>query len=234
LGTPATIDLDSIAEARRLLWTQTSSDGQVMNLTPKFLIVGPEIKVPALQLTASLVVPTTLQTAIPVALKSMEVVVEARIQDRRPRHLPRRDARRAAGAGRAADDWLRRGHVVHGSGPTSRSTFVQPQVLALTDRGAVVYAGTRRSHQQEGAEMRRPRRAWPWAEFCLAGVLAAPIAAWAAPQSSDQQGRINDMNKYGVRVAKSQNRADVDCVKNAGRGLAVRSASRRRRPPKRA
>ena len=58
--------------------------------------------------------------------------------------------------------------------------------------------------------------------LCLAGALAAPFAAGAAPQTSDQQGCINDMNKYGVRVAKSQNRADVDCVKNAGRGLTFR------------
>ena len=70
--------------------------------------------------------------------------------------------------------------------------------------------------------MRGSRRAWPWVVLCLAGALAAPFAAGAAPQTSDQQGCINDMNKYGVRVAKSQNRADVDCVKNAGRGLTFR------------
>jgi Protein of unknown function (DUF1800) len=54
------------------------------------------------------------------------------------------------------------------------------------------------------------------------GGLATPFAAGAAPQTSDQQGCINDVNNYGVRVAKSQNRADVDRVKNAGRGLAFR------------
>src|SRR5262245_31598277 len=66
------------------------------------------------------------------------------------------------------------------------------------------------------------RRAWPWVVLCLAEVLAAPIAGGAAPQTGDQQGCINDVNKYGVRVAKSQNRAAVDCVKNAGRGLTFR------------
>src|SRR5262249_51349104 len=45
-------------------------------------IVGPQQEVAALQLTASLVVPTTLGTAIPVALKSVEVVVDARITDK--------------------------------------------------------------------------------------------------------------------------------------------------------
>ena len=65
-------------------------------------------------------------------------------------------------------------------------------------------------------------RAWPWVVLCLAGGLTAPIVAGAVPQTSDQQGCINDVNEYGVRVAKSQNWADVDCVKNAGRGLAFR------------
>ena len=55
--------------------------------------------------------------------------------------------------------------------------------------------------------MRGSRRAWPWVVLCLAGALAAPFAAGAAPQTSDQQGCINDMNKYGERVVKSQDGA---------------------------
>jgi phage major head subunit gpT-like protein len=79
VGTPAAIDLTSLEEARRLMRVQTSPEGAPLNLEPRFLIVGPVKEVEALQLTASVVVPTTLGTAIPIALKSVEVVVDARI-----------------------------------------------------------------------------------------------------------------------------------------------------------
>jgi hypothetical protein len=80
VGTPAAITIASMSEARQLLRTQTSPDGQALNLTPAFLVCGPVMEVEALQLTAATVVPTTLGTAIPVALKSVEVVVDPRIQ----------------------------------------------------------------------------------------------------------------------------------------------------------
>jgi hypothetical protein len=80
VGTPAAIDIASLSEARQLLRMQTSPEGQPLNLVPAFLVVGPEKEVEALQLTAATVVPTTLGTAIPIALKSVEVVVDARIQ----------------------------------------------------------------------------------------------------------------------------------------------------------
>jgi hypothetical protein len=73
------IDLASLAEARQLMRVQTSPEGAPLNLEPRFLIVGPEKEVEALQLTASTVVPTTLGTAIPIALKSVDVVVDPRI-----------------------------------------------------------------------------------------------------------------------------------------------------------
>src|SRR5262249_35823244 len=38
----------------------------------------------------------------------------------------------------------------------------------------------------------------------------------------DQQRCINDVNKYGVGVARTQNRADLDCVRNASRGVVSR------------
>jgi uncharacterized protein (DUF1800 family) len=58
--------------------------------------------------------------------------------------------------------------------------------------------------------------------LCLstAALLVSARVGHAAPQSSDQQRCINDMNKYGVRVARRQNRADTDCVSNASRGRA--------------
>lgn len=80
VGTPSAITVQSMEEARRLMRVQTSPEGSPLNLEPKFLIVGPVKEVEALQLTASTVVPTTLGTAIPVALKSVEVVVDSRIQ----------------------------------------------------------------------------------------------------------------------------------------------------------
>jgi phage head maturation protease len=79
VGTAADITVASMAEARRLLRTQTSPDGQFLNLVPAFLVCGPLKELAALQLTAATVVPTTLGTAIPIALKSVEVVIDARI-----------------------------------------------------------------------------------------------------------------------------------------------------------
>jgi hypothetical protein len=81
LMTASPIDLPNMEAARLAMRVQTSPEGMPLNLTPSFLIVGPKQEVAALQLTASLVVPTTLGTAIPVALKSVEVVVDARITD---------------------------------------------------------------------------------------------------------------------------------------------------------
>jgi len=70
--------------------------------------------------------------------------------------------------------------------------------------------------------MRRRSCVWPLAVACVSAMLAVPPTSPAAPQSSDQQRCVNDMNKYGVRVAKSQNKANVSCVQNAGRGLVTR------------
>lgn len=69
--------------------------------------------------------------------------------------------------------------------------------------------------------MRPSRHARSYVLACLA-TLALARAGGAAPQTSDQQRCISDMNKYAVRLARTQNRADGDCVKNAGRGLTVK------------
>jgi hypothetical protein len=60
------------------------------------------------------------------------------------------------------------------------------------------------------------------AGVALAGALVIPAAVVAAPQSRQQQRCVTDMNKSGLRVAKSQNKASLACVKNAGRGLTFR------------
>src|SRR5215468_7256023 len=61
-----------------------------------------------------------------------------------------------------------------------------------------------------------------------AHVVAYLMFAVVAPrpglagQSKDQQACVNDMNKFGERVAKSQDGASLDCIKNAGRGILFR------------
>ena len=53
-----------------------------------------------------------------------------------------------------------------------------------------------------------------------AAVVAAVAAGTGlAGQTKDQQSCVNDMNKYGERVVKSQDGASHDCVENAGRGI---------------
>ncbi len=53
LATASPIDVAGMEAARLLMRTQTSPEGLVLNLEPKFLIVGPRKEVEALQLTAS-------------------------------------------------------------------------------------------------------------------------------------------------------------------------------------
>ncbi len=56
---------------------------------------------------------------------------------------------------------------------------------------------------------------------CLAVAVLAPRSGLAG-QTKDQQSCVNDMNKFGERVAKSQDGAGLDCIKNAGRGILFR------------
>jgi uncharacterized protein (DUF1800 family) len=56
----------------------------------------------------------------------------------------------------------------------------------------------------------------------VAGVIATPMLGRAAPLTSDQQRCVNDVNKSGSLVAKSQNKASRSCVQNAARGLLSR------------
>ena len=60
--------------------------------------------------------------------------------------------------------------------------------------------------------------------FAAATVVVAVVAAGTglAGQTKDQQSCVNDMNKYGERVVKSQDGASHDCVENAGRGILFR------------
>jgi hypothetical protein len=144
LATAGPIDLPGMEAARLLMRTQTSPEGQPLNLTPSFLIVGPKQEVAALQLTASLVVPTTLGTAIPVALKSVEVVVDARITDLRwylaasPLAIDTVEYATLAGAGEGPQLEARDGFEIDGIELKAREDFA----AAVTDwRGMVLNPG---------------------------------------------------------------------------------------------
>jgi hypothetical protein len=129
LATASPIDVAGMEAARLLMRTQTSPEGLVLNLEPKFLIVGPRKEVEALQLTASTVVPTTLGTAIPVALKSVEVVVDSRITDLRwylaasPMQIDTLEYATLAGAGEGPQLNARDGFNIDGLELRARQDF---------------------------------------------------------------------------------------------------------------
>jgi len=81
LASAAGIDLASMTAARQLMAAQKSSDGTVLGLTPMFLICGPLLETTALQFTSSLIVPTTPGGVVPPYFKTLNVVVDPRIND---------------------------------------------------------------------------------------------------------------------------------------------------------
>jgi hypothetical protein len=81
LANPAGIDLASMTAARQLMAGQTSSDGQVLGITPMFLICGPLLETAAYQFTSSMIVPTTPGSVVPPYFKTLNVVVDPRITD---------------------------------------------------------------------------------------------------------------------------------------------------------
>ncbi len=56
----------------------------------------------------------------------------------------------------------------------------------------------------------------------LASALCVPVLAEAIPQSAPQQRCVNDLNKDGVRLARTQNKTSRRCLQDAARGLAYR------------
>lgn len=77
LGTAGDINETTLGEAERLMMTQTSPEGTQLNLTPRYLIVGPAKKVEA-QKMLSAVTPNAT-SGVNVFQNSMELIVEARI-----------------------------------------------------------------------------------------------------------------------------------------------------------
>jgi uncharacterized protein (DUF2147 family) len=66
--------------------------------------------------------------------------------------------------------------------------------------------------------------------FAAAAVVVASVVArpGLAGQTKDQQSCVNDMNKYGERVVKSQDGASHDCVENASLRPTCTTRARRR------
>jgi len=81
----------------------------------------------------------------------------------------------------------------------SKSQQSARSLFALTPVRAVPYTAIRISRQGDG-EMRRRMF------FAAATAMVAVVAAGTglAGQTKDQQSCVNDMNKYGERVVKSQ------------------------------
>ena len=64
-----------------------------------------------------------------------------------------------------------------------------------------------------------------------ASALLPVAAAWADPQTKDQQKCINKMNKDGIKVQAAQGKENVECVKAQGQRRARRREAARRRKP---
>ncbi|XYJ11807.1 prohead protease/major capsid protein fusion protein [Telluria sp. B2] len=81
-ATGADIDEDTLGEARAAMRKQKGMKGRVLNLTPSFLIVGPDLETLANKYTSASFVAAKAGDVNPNYNTSLEVVVEARIQGR--------------------------------------------------------------------------------------------------------------------------------------------------------
>jgi hypothetical protein len=81
LMTAATINIQSMAAARIAMMNQTSMDGHFLALQPSFLIVGPSQEMSALQFLAPISIVGSRTDIVPVAYKSLQLIVEPRITD---------------------------------------------------------------------------------------------------------------------------------------------------------
>lgn len=77
-GTGTALDITSLGVARALFRKQKAPKGGVMNLTPKFLIVSPDLETTALQITSQAYVPATQGTINPWA-GILTPIVDARL-----------------------------------------------------------------------------------------------------------------------------------------------------------
>jgi hypothetical protein len=75
------IDVKNVALARAAMLAQTSPDGQVLNIAPRFMIVGPAQEVYALQFLAPITIVGAASQVTPSAYQSLQLVVDAHITD---------------------------------------------------------------------------------------------------------------------------------------------------------
>lgn len=71
---------DGLSVMRSAMKKQTGLDGQLLNIMPKFLIVGSERETEAEALVSSLIIPNTVSDSIPLAFaRSLQVIAEPRL-----------------------------------------------------------------------------------------------------------------------------------------------------------
>jgi hypothetical protein len=75
------IDVKNVGLARQAMLNQKSPDGQFLGISPKFMIVGPEQEVYALQFLAPITIVGTIGNIVPSVYRSMQLVVDPRITD---------------------------------------------------------------------------------------------------------------------------------------------------------
>lgn len=80
LQTGAAAIKDGLSAMRSAMKKQTGLDGQLLNIMPRFLIVGSERETEAESLVSSLVIPNTVSDSIPLAFaRSLQVIAEPRL-----------------------------------------------------------------------------------------------------------------------------------------------------------
>lgn len=80
IATSAAAIKDGLSAMRSAMKKQTGLDGQLLNIMPKFLIVGSERETEAEALVSSLIIPNTVSDSIPLAFaRSLQVIAEPRL-----------------------------------------------------------------------------------------------------------------------------------------------------------
>jgi Mu-like prophage major head subunit gpT len=78
---PGALTLPTLSAARQAMRTQRSAEGTALSIEPIFLVVGPALEVAALQILNGTFVPPTVEATIPAPMRTLQLVVDARIDD---------------------------------------------------------------------------------------------------------------------------------------------------------
>jgi hypothetical protein len=76
-----TINVKSVGTARAAMMNQKSPDGQFLSINPRFMIVGPQQEVSALQFLAPITIVGAIGNLVPEVYRAMQLVVDPRITD---------------------------------------------------------------------------------------------------------------------------------------------------------